>query len=484
METPKLNSNKSFNQEKLVAVGILILFAIFSIYAFKHATINIDAGYYLTVARNLSQGNWPYSGVLVGYTYNYFFLQAIPFWLINTPAYWHFVFLQWIICIIGSMFIFGSLKKIGLPVYANLFVLGFYLLYQAGFGLFEIGLEPLVTLFFAATYFFGMGNRQGKLTLWHGLAAGICAVEAFFTKQYGIAGIVALGLTGLVYWWFHQKQVTGFLGIVLGIFTGIAINLAIVVFIFNVPLPIFLTQIRGGGYGSHSLLLWINESINWLVKSGAIFFILMLFSSFITILKLQKKSDLSTFILLSMLPISMVAMLTLQFYFQGYDHYYQLFAVPLVIIIAFSIKLLNHHDLFNRAAKSALFIYAAIFSFYFYRSASAWSVPSKELLVKQIKDQVGSRKTFLFSNTDLYFSANLNPVNLKRFGLIFPNAAPVDTIAAIINEAEVVIVDTANIQAVTTAFKELNTMTPIPQGPLLIFFKDKDQNQLAPAPIK
>ncbi|MCB0358068.1 MAG: glycosyltransferase family 39 protein [Bdellovibrionales bacterium] len=156
--------------------------------ALQHAPVNSDAGFYLSVARDLNSGEALYRDVAVGYTPFGLYVLAAWQWLLGPSGGYGssllLIFLAELFC--GLLFFF-TLKPICRNTAARAALSATLLCFFYSYEGVYIVLEPLVVAAMLCTLLLLQRGRSRIADI----TAGAFAVIAFLTKQYGLVCIPA-----------------------------------------------------------------------------------------------------------------------------------------------------------------------------------------------------------------------------------------------------------------------------------------------------
>lgn len=167
-----------------IAVSFLIFIFILGLFlSLLFSYISTDAPYYLSVARDISQGGVPYKDIYLSYTPLMMYMNTFLFFIFSENHYNYFLFFQFLIIIVSIAVYYKTISKYFTPskltgLWLSL-ILGVAILSTDGN---YINLEVYSILFvFLAFYFFFKESF---------IITGIFLALSFFCKQYGILNFI------------------------------------------------------------------------------------------------------------------------------------------------------------------------------------------------------------------------------------------------------------------------------------------------------
>lgn len=154
-----------------------------------------------------------------------------------------------------------------------------------------------------------------------------------------------------------------------------------------------------------------------------------------------------------LLVIPAFFLLCIQFYFQHYDHYAQLFFPYIILLYCIVVRMYKENELVLKVILGSTIIVMCFCGVKCFTQLFFLNRQEEKELAIRIKKIVGTKKTFLATNFELYYLADLEPVSKKKYGLSFPNGMTFEKINSIIREAEVVIIPIDTYQAVIEIYQ-------------------------------
>lgn len=301
---------------KITVFFLTFIFLFGLVLSLAFSFISSDAPYYLSVARDISQGSVPYKDLYLSYTPLTMYINAFLFAMLSENNYNYFLFFQFLIIIMGISVYYKTISKyFKLSTLSALFlslILGVAILSTDGN---YINLEIYSILFlFLAFYFFFKKSF---------IITGIFLALSFFCKQYGILNFIP------IYFLIIQQGEKIFLkslSISLGGVIPLFFFLVYFIGFQKIPLINLIDQLNGLKY----LEYVANEfpsMLNWIL-GGKVFLILLL-SCFIFVRKSYKK-PLNIGFLLGIL-VSLVPS-----FVQSFQHYFLNTFPYIFLLLAFN----------------------------------------------------------------------------------------------------------------------------------------------------
>lgn len=228
---------RNFNWIWTLLLGLTILLS------FIWGYISWDAPYYLSIARDISNGFVPYVDIYNSYTPLMMYLNSIIYELIDEPGYFIFLGFQYIMTFF-SAFIFyriGIDKKLKpSEAFCLSALLVMAVLSSDGTAIIlEVYILPCVLLAYIAF------SRQ------HFLMTGLLLGISFFFKQYGILNFIPFGL--MILNDSKDQKIKSLLNFFMGGLIPLAIFLLYFLFIKKVEFTHLLMQISGNGYAENKI---------------------------------------------------------------------------------------------------------------------------------------------------------------------------------------------------------------------------------------
>jgi hypothetical protein len=318
-------------------VCILIILIVFSI---SFSFISADAPYYLTVARDISNGLIPYKDIYSIYTPAMMYLNALLFDIFKEPEYYNFLSFQYVIILVSSLFLYAICRKYDLSKTFSIYLALFLFIAVLSSDGTYINLEVYVLLFSLIAYWFLMKG----LFFWTGVFLALC----FFSKQYGILNFIPYLLLGIVHHGYDKKNLVG---LVIGATFPLLAFLLYFLVLKDIPLYHLLEQLTGKGYGQKGVSS--TKSLFSILVGFKVFLLLIipLFSLKINPFKSKIDGILISGILLNLIPIII----------QNYPHYFILTYPFIFILIArnyskFNLKVLIVSNLVLAVISVLLFL--------------------------------------------------------------------------------------------------------------------------------
>jgi 4-amino-4-deoxy-L-arabinose transferase-like glycosyltransferase len=386
-------------------------------YAFVRSAVNEDAGYYLSVARALYQGETLFTEIASHYTPLMYFLLAPS---ISLGGYEAALGIIYLLAALSALPVYLLVRLLGGSQRGAFFGLLFYLFVAFALGAYQVLLEPLVNLFAAAALYFALLFRQQQAWRWLAVA-GLCLALAFLSKQYGVLMAVPLALAVLL----PQKkepsprasrlQALGWLGL----FAGLPVLAGLLwLWQLEVDLLQLLQLLSGGGYGDHSLLQFLQAESFFLLKTAP----------FLCLLPFLNRSNESGPLYTPWLLLPSLLVFTLPLYIKTYPHYFLLQLPYLAVVAGLLVQRIEGGSLPKALRLLALLLLALPMGYYTYRAvATTAHIATQDRegqleRAQRVRATVGSSPTLLLDNYYLYYLARLEPPLKKELGYSFLNA--------------------------------------------------------------
>jgi hypothetical protein len=248
-------------------LSFTIIFSLVAIiYSYIYIYIGADAGFYLPISRDISQGLVVYKDIYSGYTPLMMYLNAIIYYFIPDANFYISNLFHYFIILLNGLFFYFYLKKRKFTTnYALQLALLLVIAIITSEGRF-INLEIYVTLFvFLAFYFFELKKY---------FLVGICISLGVLSKQYGVLNYLPMML--LIYFSTHQSF-KPLLKFCIASFIVAILFISYFVFIEGIRFNDFLFQLIGVGtnYAKTDRVGFFVELISY-IKSGKIVWLLLI----------------------------------------------------------------------------------------------------------------------------------------------------------------------------------------------------------------
>ncbi|MGW1455550.1 glycosyltransferase family 39 protein [Salegentibacter agarivorans] len=308
----------SFKKLNLFWAIVLILLFFFSV---NGAYISADAPYYLSVARDISEGLIPYKDIKSIYTPLMMYLNAIIFEVFKKPSYHIFLIFQYIVIGLSGFTLYKICKKIKANSALSLFLTLFFLISVLSSDGIYINLEVYVCLCVLGSFYFYLEKKV--------FLSGLILALGILFKQYGVLNFIPfLILIFLTDKETVTKNIILFLSgsILLGI-----IFLTYFIFIENIRLTDLFLQLSGQGYGEKGIGL--DKSLLSILVGSKVFVLIILTLIFLKIDLIKDKLNLVLVIgiLVNLIPVLI----------QNFPHYFLLTFPYIFILIAYNSRELS-----------------------------------------------------------------------------------------------------------------------------------------------
>ena len=369
----------------LVFLTGLILSLVFSY-------VSSDAPYYLSVARDISQGSVPYKDIYLSYTPLMMYLNALVFLIFEQNHYNYFLFFQFVIIFFSQFVFFKTIRKyFQLSRWPALFlavILGIAILSSDGN---YINLEVYSLLCVLSAFYFYKGNAY--------ILTGFCLGLSFFFKQYGILNFLPFYLLIL----FSRENV---FSKILYLSCGGIIPLILFLGYFmgaqQIPLMSIINQLSGVEYIKYAVS-GAPSLISWLI-GGKVFVMLLFCVALIHRKDFKKPVNIALLIgvLVNLLPT----------FVQSFQHYY-LNTFPYIFILL----VYNWNNNYAKVFKPLILSVILIAGLLFFRSVKYRNVYQQQLIMANVVENYITKGNEVFLNGGvrfLYFLNNYqNPIKEK-----------------------------------------------------------------------
>lgn len=369
---------------------ILVLLIILSI---TYAFISTDAPYYLSMARDISQGSIPYKDIFSSYTPVVMYLNSLILFFFDNPAYHIFLAFQYII-IASSVWVFYKIcQKEGLEnVPAAFLSLFLFIAILSSDGTY-INLEVYLIFFVLLSYLMVLYR--------YFFMAGIFLSLSFFCKQYGIFNFLPFFLLVITLYGYQKKYLIKFLG---GGVLPLIVFLFYFVFLEKIGIKDLALQLTGSGYDQEMIEL---ETTWFRFFAGSKVFLLLLVPLFL--LRINPFKDRISAILILGILVNLIPL-----YVQTVSHYFILSFPYVFILIARNFNKSNR--IFFITSNLVLLIITGLLLSRIYRYREVYNEQLAVAVEARKEFSVGS-EVFLYKHYRFLYILNdyRNPV-LKEVG--------------------------------------------------------------------
>ncbi|MFN4762595.1 hypothetical protein ACKGJN_05675 [Gillisia sp. Q332] len=369
---------------------ILVLLIILSI---TYAFISTDAPYYLSIARDISQGSIPYKDIFSSYTPVVMYLNSLIHFFFDDPAYHIFLAFQYLI-IASSVWVFYKIcQKEGLENVSAAFLSLFLFIAVLSSDGTYINLEVYLIFFVLLSYLMVLYR--------YFFMAGIFLSLSFFCKQYGIFNFLPFFLLVITLYGYQKKYLVKFLA---GGVLPLIVFLFYFVFLEKVGIQDLALQLTGSGYDQEMIEL---ETTWFRFLAGSKVFLLLLLPLFL--LRINPFKDRISAILI----IGIVANL-IPLYVQTVSHYFIL-SFPYIFIL-FARNFNKSNRIFFITSNLVLLIITGLLLSRIYRYREVYNEQLAVAAETRKEYSVGS-EVFLYKHYRFLYILNdyRNPV-LKEVG--------------------------------------------------------------------
>lgn len=284
--------------------------------------VNVDASYYLGTTEFIFQGFVPLLDFKLTYSpFCFYFLLPFRFLMKSGPDYTFYLLIFYSFIIASSFVLYKILiqitnKKILSRLLQLLFLIQIFLLEGT-----YIVLEPIVVFAGLLSFLLLYSNKNNNH--WVYFISGIFSGMAFMSKQYGLAFLAG----NLLYLIFSEGNFKTKIYRILIHCAGFSILPLVFIFYLyanNVTAKQMFSSFIGNSYGERNFSQWMNGT----KRLFDIRYFPTLCLVFLYFVPLRKSKMLPLVISLIITAI----LLTFQFYFQVFDHYYILI-VPIILML-------------------------------------------------------------------------------------------------------------------------------------------------------
>lgn len=292
-------------------LGVLIYLSIF------YASISADAPFYLSLARDISNGLIPYKDILNSYTPAMMYLNAMVYRIIDDPGYHYFLVFQYALILLSSGLLYMICRKFDMDKFKSTFFSLFLFISILSSDGNYINLEVYILLCVLLSFWF-LINKQ---FFWTGIFLGL----SFFFKQYGILNFLPFFFLVGLYHKFEKKHLIIF---IIGSVLPLLAFLGYFIIIENVSFVSLIRQLSGSGYGQSGASS--AKSIFSLIAGFKVFLLLIFPLFFLRINPFKNKIDgiLIIGILANLIPVLI----------QNFPHYFILTYPYIFVLMARNYK--------------------------------------------------------------------------------------------------------------------------------------------------
>jgi hypothetical protein len=311
---------------------LLTLSLVLTFCSFYFGSISADAPYYLSIARDISDGLVPFKDIHTWYSPIMMYMNSILYYFFGNINYFWFLGFQFGVTLTASYVCRSS---------AFLFAVLFYLIILLSEGIY-INLEIYVVLFSLLSYFYLIKERY--------FISGLILTLAFFSKQYGLLYFlpyylfIAINENKIISKNSFKFGIGGFFGGLLFIFYFVIHQ--------EVSITNLFLQLSGEDYKDIS----IAKKFNILYYARDAKYILALLFPIIFVLKKEALNKKNIFIIIGFL------LNILPTFFQSFPHYFIL-TYPFIFLFF----IYNHKKINQNFILSMFFCMFVAFSIVIYR---------------------------------------------------------------------------------------------------------------------
>lgn len=279
--------------------SVLLMALIFSL---KFSYISADAPYYLSVARDISEGLVPYKNISLAYTPLMMYLNSFIYKMYGNPNYSFFLAFQYLFIAISAWVLYKISRRFFQIDKERAFLLIiFYILAVLSSDGIYINLE----VYSGLCVLLGILFYFKKNLFWTGFFLGI----SFFFKQYGLLNFVPFFLILTIRKQKRQRQI---ISLVSGGLVPLILFLVYFIYLKNVNFSEIFNQISGKAYLFYSSAS--TDGITEIILGAKVFLLLLL-----PLLFLSKRINNSE---ISILLITGVLINLIPVFLQSFQHYY------------------------------------------------------------------------------------------------------------------------------------------------------------------
>lgn len=317
-----MNRFKAFSIDNKLVVLFLTGTSVFLLVAYLlaafRAYVNADAGYYLGTAELIHQGFVPYKDFSLGYTPLFFYALQIPrLFMGDYPCYAGYMLFLYLIVLLDSVLLAVMVKKITKSIKLAWFSgLVFLVLYYYLEGSYFI-LEAFSVCFGLVSILLLLGE---EVKFWRFFMAGAFSALSFLSKQYGLLFAGVIGVMMLMSDEVWKKRLWNCLSAMLGFCMVLALFF-LLFFISGLRPDALIDALSGSAYGGQSVKMYLDG----LVRSFKLFPYLLFLSC---LFYKQNKTNMA----MVLGCVAGLLLASLQFYYNGFSHYF-IYMLPFVLIL-------------------------------------------------------------------------------------------------------------------------------------------------------
>lgn len=434
--------------EIILSILVAVMVCFYLIIAFLRE-VNVDATFYLGVVDSIYSGLVPILDFPLAYTpLSFYLLQVIRLF---THDYAIYLVVLFLITVASSFVLYKitfklSTNKILSRLAQLLFLIQVFLFEGTYFVL-----EPFAVLFGLLSIWFLLKKNMLKYIFLSGIFAG----AAFMSKQYGLAFLAGC----LVYIIFtageFKEKIKHIIWLCLG-FAVIPLLFLLYFLIIGIDLSTILGSFMGTGYGKRSDFYWLQGTFK--LFNYRYFLTIFLFPLFFVLYKKRKLIPLALSLLVT------IFLLTFQFYFQLFDHYYILI-IPLILLL-FSLIFLYNNKYLKLGVLILLFLSCCylgkkvVRDTYYVMKSNPKHLQNVQ--VNKIRAQIKNSDTIFclgVKYVNYYYLLDKKPPLFSEYGYSFGNETEKEIMEKV-KSADVIIADTnyfdANYQSYVYINKNFN----------------------------
>jgi len=374
--------------------SVLILVLIFSVI---FAYISTDAPYYLSMARDISNGYIPYKDIFSSYTPVAMYLNSLVLLLVESPSYHLFLLFQYCIIFTSVLFFYKICRINNCGKYISYFLSIFLFIAILSSDGTYINLEVYVVMFCFISYYLLLKKKF--------FLCGFFLALGFFSKQYGLFNFIPFFFLIFAHYGYKKSYLINF---TLGGIMPLLIFLFYYISIKQVNFNDLILQLTGSGYDQEMIEL---ETTWFRFLAGAKIFLLLLFP-FILIRNNPFRNKIDAFLILG------IVVNLLPLYIQTVSHYF-LLSFPFIFILLARNLVVTNRKMFL-ASNFVLIIITGLLLSRIYKYRNVYN-EQLELAVETRKEYPVGSDVFLYKHFRSLYILNdyQNPVRQEigyRYG--------------------------------------------------------------------